>query len=169
MKILGQYVNSGHNYFLPYLLQFICVLFNVVFPCNVCKQTVACSGLVLLLPTPVKRTTICAPKYSAECTLALTVIDGSLENKALLLPLSFTATFTLVLSKKKKESQKYLNLSTVICIRWWLLLPKQPRMQHRRICHWSASCSFSSYKETVNDTKIGSEKEWTLILPYPPF
>ena len=59
---------------------------------------------MLLLPAPVTRTTICAHKYSAECTLAVTVIDGSLENKALLLPLSFTTNFTLVFKQGKKKT-----------------------------------------------------------------
>jgi hypothetical protein len=111
-----------------------------------------CTGLVLLLPTRVTRTTIYAPKYSAECTLSVTVIDGSLENKTLLLPHSFTANFTPVFKQeeKKHESQKYLNLSTVICIRWWPLLPKQRSMQQRHIYHCSASCPFWLYKETIN-------------------
>jgi hypothetical protein len=57
----------------------------------------------LLLPTPVTINTIYVPKYSAECAVAVTVIDGSLENKALLLPLSFTASFTLVFKQEKKR------------------------------------------------------------------
>jgi hypothetical protein len=85
----------------------------------------------------------------------VTVIDGSLENTALRLPLSFTAIFTPVFKQGKKKARVSEVPKLVNCNLYPLMAAPTETTPHATASYMSLPrvfFPFWSYKGTVSDT-----------------